>query len=383
MIPSIMLTFYFILCIKIGSAQKEFLAISNCVQDFSYLKRLDDRCSKIGSKESDFLMSFWNDHLKCFQSSPDQTSKRVSISTTCSSLSAIAFNPSHWAKIAAWRHATDDNTKINIEDTIDSLINAKWSFEPFQTSLLVSTLIRFNCAVRAGDKFVEAVDTLLTQRSRISNHRNQSNSAYVRYHNARALLDVAESSNLPKQFRRKSDILYALERAKMVGFDELCRQIAFYNCGDSAHFDVVVLAYTLFVYVATAESLVLKSFSRGVLPTLNFKLVKAALHILFECQEGDGSWQKGEPYYAESECQDVGNNYVFFFDTVSALVNGLGTAYPEFLAPYLPNLERYGNCSVDASFHSSLATLTNTSSTRPCFPGPLAPWSPGPIVPLH
>ena len=31
----------------------------------------------------------------------------------------------------------------------------------------------------------------------------------------------------------------------MVAFDEMCRQLAFYNCGDSGNFDVIVLTFTL------------------------------------------------------------------------------------------------------------------------------------------
>ena len=36
-----------------------------------------------------------------------------------------------------------------------------------------------------------------------------------------------------------------MERSNMVAFDEMCRQLAFYNCGDSGNFDVIVLTFTL------------------------------------------------------------------------------------------------------------------------------------------
>lgn len=43
------------------------------------------------------------------------------------------------------------------------------------------------------------------------------------------------------------------------------RQLAYYNCGDSANFDVIILSYSLLAYWDTSNSLFLSSFSKGTL----------------------------------------------------------------------------------------------------------------------
>ena len=61
----------------------------------------------------------------------------------------------------------------------------------------------------------------------------------------RALLAVVEKGMVPTSVKGSNKIGYALERSNMVAFDEMCRQLAFYNCGDSGNFDVIVLTFTL------------------------------------------------------------------------------------------------------------------------------------------
>ena len=50
---------------------------------------------------------------------------------------------------------------------------------------------------------------------------------------------------VPSSVKGSNKIGYSLERSNMVAFDEMCRQLAFYNCGDSGNFDVIVLTFTL------------------------------------------------------------------------------------------------------------------------------------------
>ena len=103
-----------------------------------------------------------------------------------------------------------------------------------------------------------------------------------------------------------NSIGYALERANMVAFDEMCRQLAFYTSGDrcvrrsasspirppflhpplapssilrSGNFDVIVLVFTLVTYYDTATSPWLASFARGVVAAVNVKLVENALKV--------------------------------------------------------------------------------------------------------
>lgn len=325
---------------EIGVARVLPSKLSNNPTEFSYLKRLDERCKRLSSRESEFLLSFWSDTLKGFQIFPNMESKRLSITTTCLTLSAILSNPSHWNKIASWQAPFADAGSINIVTIFDALMNAAWSGDAFQTPVLVSTLVQLRAVDISNEKFVNAVNTLLDQRSRLSLHRNQPFSSYLRHRNIRALLAIAENNDVPIELVGSNKIGYALERANMVSFDELCRQLAFFNSGDSAQFDVVVLAYSLMTYYETSQSLFLGSFARGVVPATNMKLVKAALEIVFSCQTEDGTWGKGEPIFSVGERRDIGNSYVFFFDLVGSLMGPIAEKQPELLAPYLPNLER-------------------------------------------
>lgn len=148
---------------------------------------------------------------------------------------------------------------------------------------------------------------------------------------------------VPTAVKGTHRIGFALERANLVAFDELCRQLAFANCGDSVNFDVIVLAYSLLSYWETSNSAFLSSFARGVVPAINIKLVKEALKVIFANQAEDGTWAKGEPINKIGDAQgkrDIGNNYVFFFDLVGALLTALGEQQPALLSPYLRNLER-------------------------------------------
>ena len=86
---------------------------------------------------------------------------------------------------------------------------------------------------------------------------------------------------------------YALERSSMVSFDELCRQLAFYNSGDSGNFDVIILTFSLLSYWETSQSLWLSSFAKGVISSTNMKLVQSALKVIFASQAEDGTWVKG------------------------------------------------------------------------------------------
>jgi len=61
--------------VSIAAKNEEYLS-------FEYLKRLDERCSRLSSRESEFMLSFWSEALQCFQIYPNMSSERVSITTT-------------------------------------------------------------------------------------------------------------------------------------------------------------------------------------------------------------------------------------------------------------------------------------------------------------
>ena len=52
-----------------------------------------------------------------------------------------------------------------------------------------------------------------------------------------------------------------------------------------------------------------------------------------------------EPIFSSGDApggsRDIGNSYVFFFDIISSLLSAMADSYPELLAPYLPNLEKW------------------------------------------
>ena len=86
----------------------------------------------------------------------------------------------------------------------------------------------------------------------------------------------------------------------MIASDDLCRQLAFHNSGDSQSFDVIVLVYSMLTYYETSGSMFLTALTRGVVrgreglvTTTNMKLIKAALAVLFQSQAMDGTWRKG------------------------------------------------------------------------------------------
>lgn len=315
--------------------------------DYHTLKSLQDRCKRLTSQESQFMLSFWSESLKCFQIYPNLSTHRISVTTTCISLNTILDNPEHWFKIVAWEHPSSQKEgMINLKDVVSALYGSTWTGDPFQTSLLLSTLCKLNALTPNDPRFQHSLEISLEQRAKLSLHRNQLTSSYLRFHNSLALLSVVENDIIPPEIRGTNKIGYALERSNMVAFDELCRQIAFHNCGDSANFDVIILVFSLLTYYKTSQSLFLQSFARGVIQTTNVKLLQSALEIIFQSQLPDGTWRKGEPVVSKGVTndsrsgRDIGNSYVFFLDMIAMLVEALQPEYPHLLASYVPNLEK-------------------------------------------
>eukprot|EP01031_Cornospumella_fuschlensis_P033266 gene33266-40246_t len=307
---------------------------------FQSLKDFYERCRRLSNLESEFMLSFWSDSLQCFQIIPNLNTNRVSVTTTCISLQTILHNPQHWKNSASWEPV---GGKISLRNALNSLLKTPWSGDLYQAQNLVLTLAHFQACDKDDPKFVAALEHIIANRARLSLHRDQQVSTYSRYQNVRSLLAVLENHMIPTKLVGTDHISVALDRANIVAFDELCRQIAFFNSGDFAQFDVIVLAYNLLAYWDTSNSLFLKSFARGVIPTVNMKLVQSALRIIFSAQADDGTWRKGEPISKVNDphrSRDIGNNYVFFFDLVASLLSSIGSKQPAVLAPYLSNLER-------------------------------------------
>ena len=317
-------------------------------KDFGYLTKFLSEIDALSRYETEYISSFWSNELQSFKLFPHLNVSRIAITTTCITLNAITANPAPWSDIACWEWNNDlgrsfDSNKISIGNVVRSLFDANWTMDPFQTPTIIHTLCSLGAFAGYDDKkYANAVDALLEQRSRVALHRKQKTSAYLRYQNVKALLAIVESQAVPNHLVGTNQIGYALERANLVSFDELCRQLAFYNAGDSANFDIIVLIYAFLAYYSTSQSIFLSSFARGVLPATNVKLCKAALETIFKSQKEDGTWPIGEPIFSngESKSRDIGNNYIFFFNFIADMLNSVALSQPNLFSPYLENLER-------------------------------------------
>ena len=338
---------------------------SETTYSFSELKALEEKVRKLSIHEREYLSSFWNEDLCTFSIYPNLKATRPSMLSTCFCIQAMLRNPTQWKGSASWDVSTSNAKQISIGKAIKSLKEAKWTFDPFQTPVLISTLCRTK-SVDIGDmKYLQAVETILSQRSKLSLHRQQDTSAYLRYLNVKALLDILAYEKVPTELLGTNQISFAVERASMISFDELCRQMAFYEAGDQQNFCVIILAYSTLTYYEATRSLFSRSFDWGVMSeaagipaTTNIKLVKKALDLIFKCQASDGTWRKGEPIFnpadsssspsssssssniEPSAVRDIGNSYVFFFDMVSSMLSTLAEKDASLLSPDLNNLGR-------------------------------------------
>lgn len=318
------------------------------VPSFSYLEAMKDRVQRLTQSESEYLLKFFSNELQSFQLTPMFGNRvRTSVVSTCSCISRIMDNTGQWETHAQW---DSPQTTISLSATVQALLDTEWSGDAFQTPVLVRTLAAMHKAPGTGNdlmkhpKYVLAVQQVLEQRSRLSQHREQEQSAFLRHENALALLALLEHEHMIPADVAAQDISYALERAILVSFDELSRQLAFYFSGDSTNFDVVVLAYSLLTYYKSSQSVVTTvraekdGRSSSATPSTNMELVKVALRVVFNRQYRDGTFRKGESIVRGSTgSRDIGNSYVFFMDLVGEMLDTL----PSFLlASYLPNLER-------------------------------------------
>jgi hypothetical protein len=305
---------------------------------------LKSRVDRLSQYESEYLLNFWNDELKCFQIMATKA-ERVSVVSTCSIVDLILKNRSHWKRHVSWDGS--GGTSISLEAIMSSLLSTTWSYDSLQAPTLVRTLSSLR-AVDPGSngKYQDAVQAVLEQRSRLSLHRKQTQSSYLRYINVMALLEMVKHNMIPPAIAGTNQVSLALERANLVAYDELSRQLAFHFSGDSSDFDVIVLAFSLLAYYETSESQYYwgdkKRENAGVQGSANMALVKTALEVIFANQFSDGTWRKGEPIHVQSSGtggnnRDIGNSFVFFFDIVSGIIKALPQ---ELLSPYMNNFER-------------------------------------------
>ena len=258
--------------------------------NFKSLKTLLGKVEELSAFETEYLATFWCPTLNCFKLYPNIESNRISITSTCISLSTILANPKMWAEYCQWDSYRINNIedmysgapRLSLRNIIKALNDVPWSLDPFQSPTLLHTLLSLNAYDEIDpEKYKVCIETCLEQRSRLSLHRKQLHSAYLRYVNVKALLLLVEKRQaIPSNLLGSNRLGYALERANLVAFDELCRQLAFYESGDNANFDVIILTYTLLTYYETSQSLFLNSFARGVVltPLLTHSLIYSLTH---------------------------------------------------------------------------------------------------------
>uniref|UniRef100_A0A0G4GTU4 AAA+ ATPase domain-containing protein n=1 Tax=Chromera velia CCMP2878 TaxID=1169474 RepID=A0A0G4GTU4_9ALVE len=301
--------------------------------DFEYLEQLNQRLERLSGREQEVMSAFW-----------------------CPPTNTFANHP------------------ICMELLSHDCIKG-----PFHNPAMISVLSRIapSSLLLSNKSFMDALEILLQRRARLSSHRWQGASTYFRCLNTRALLDVIENGILPPD----SDLLhrakFAAERAHMIAFDDLCRQLAFRQAEDRQNFDIVVLVFSLIMYVQTISRLPAGTLDSQTSSAGSAKLVTAGLRVVFECQQNDGTWEKGEaiersgfrgiagdPHVSggvsaspsmpssptsgsvpavpceQQQHGEIGNSYVFSVDLLGSLVDSIVEWKPELLAPFLPEIER-------------------------------------------
>jgi len=174
------------------------------LQNFSFLKSLDERCERLSKFENEFLLSFWSDKVQGFQIFPNQNSG-ISITTSCIALMAILANPGYWKNYAVWDNGSTlgssvlSSIKVSLRNVVESIYRSEWRTEDtFQTQILISTLCMFSNYDEDDDKCKRAVELLLDRDgSRYVRHRDQTISSHLRHQNVVALLALVDNDAVP------------------------------------------------------------------------------------------------------------------------------------------------------------------------------------------
>merc|ERR1740138_1214891 len=70
---------------------------------------------------------------------------------------------------------------------------------------------------------------------------------------------------------------------------------------------------------------------------MNVKIVSKALQVIFEVQQKNGLWRRGQAIQGDDSRRDIGNSYVFSFDMIGTLLEEFEST-PEMIQGYIPNL---------------------------------------------
>jgi hypothetical protein len=192
---------------------------------FELMRKLDDRVKQILDKEQAFMLGFWNEELDCFGINPKLDLNNPSVTSTCLGISCILESPEKWSSVCQWEPGVD--TKISLKAAVDQLRQRvpENSQDPFRFPMMISTVYRLLSVSElthpSRGSVKSDLSALLSQRSRLSQHRFQRSSSYLRNLNARALLEMLKSGAVPRESAQAGELLFALDRVAMVAFDEV------------------------------------------------------------------------------------------------------------------------------------------------------------------
>ena len=312
---------------------------------FTKIKSVEDRLESIQKDAPSLLSGFYEPHLKSFSVRPGDTS-RMSVTSTCFALRAIfatgdcsLFGDVVDANMQAPSGDTGDSTvaegkssKVPLRGVVKALLRAQWREEDmFQVPLILYTILEVDkgrSVINADmdeelrHKVRQLISATLEARPKRRSGESQPLSAYIIYLITDSLAALVESTpqkdingglgtlgGLPADSLPEgatTDALLALSRCVEVGYNELCRQLAFRTAGDMTSFDVTKLAYSLLTYIKASNAMsgtAGMEMNRGegpasgtVVKPPNRMLITAALDAFFDEQEEGGCGLRGNLY---------------------------------------------------------------------------------------
>lgn len=385
---------------------------------FDEMQQLIKRCDALEASAPDILLGFFDERRKSFSAKPGK-SKKICVTSTCYGLLTLALTSKVYDEITS--HRTEDEESDDDSSAADSalpfrpilrtLLNAEVrEDDAFQVPLLMYTILMsdldrsliHSCDEATLAKIKRLIDFILESRPLRRQGSAQQNSDYISYQICKVLALMQETTVIPSPTAKKqgpsnvgglpeealpenaaSRVFWALLRCSEVGYNELCRQIAYRTAGDSNSFDVIRLAYSLLTYFRSTSCLSRfagKELIAGEGPSpetrvapLNRRLINAALAAFFEEQSSNGLWEKGQPIYksfAKGKGRNMGNAFVFPVNTVGSLLCSLPA---EDFRPHLGHLE---NTLAWIETHQCVEMVSDyTDEFGQCYGRPLLGWS--------
>ena len=396
-------------------------------QVFDQLKAMDKRLSKLERSAGETLMDFYEPHLNSFSVKPG-SAQRLSVTSTCFAIQAILASSNVYSqKIntdmkAMAMNSSKDTPMLSLRSVVQSLLSAEWREEDmFQVPLLLHTVLkadsnrqffREKIDERYASKMRNLISAVLTARPMRRMGPSQQLSYYIMFLGAQAMaimqqatttttttsqnLSVTQdkTSNLPEQLLPEgtsSQLYLGLERSVEVGFNELCRQLAYHTAKDNGNFDIMRLAYSLLIYTISSRALTNSGTAgREIVPgagplegtaiaPANAQLIRSGLNTFFSYQDADGLWPKGQPIYKtfRRTGRNVGNAFVFSVDTLGSLLENLP---PEMFRPYLLQLDRTLRWIEEHQTMEIISEYCDPDSGQ-CYGKPLRGWSSPHLLP--